>query len=113
MTKRCILIQVVMLAFLVHGLMSMVTKRSLATREYDMVYEEYETVQDSHDRLGGSVELLRTEYGKETVLRESFGVVRPHEKVYTIIEPDEYKKKLLPLQPERTWWQKIWYGDDE
>jgi len=113
MTKKCILVQVIIITLLVHGLVNMVAKRSQAAHKFDIANEEYETVQDSHERLGGNVELLSTEYGKESVLRESFGVVKPNEKVYTIMEPEEYQKKLLPLKPQRTWWQEIWQGDDE
>lgn len=111
MTKTCLVIQIIILIFLLRGLMSIAAKRSTAIDKYQMIQEEYETVQESHRDLGGRVELLRTQYGEESVLRQTWGVVRPEEKVYTIIEPDEPEKKLLPLPSKKTWWEKIWYGE--
>ncbi len=113
MSKKCIFVQVIILVLLVHGLVSMVAKRSEAVREFDVVNEEYGTVQESHEDLGGRVELLGTQYGEEGALRQTFGVVKPEEKVYTIIVPEDHKKKLLPLAPKKSFWQKIWFGDDE
>lgn len=112
MTKKCIVVQLVVLFLLIHGLFNIHAKRSEALQEYEVVKEEYDTVQRSYNDLETQVELLGTEYGEEKVLRHTYGVVKPGEKVYSILEEDAYTPELLPIVEERTWWQKIWYGDE-
>jgi len=83
-------------------------------RRVDLAQEQLGALQEANDRLQASADFLSSDAGVEMVARRDFGLVRPGETAYVVIDPNDEgftpdvpKTAAEPEQP-RPWWRYVW-----
>ncbi|NIA24486.1 MAG: hypothetical protein GWP04_02835 [Gammaproteobacteria bacterium] len=83
-------------------------------RRVELAREQLSALQEANARLQASAEFLSSDAGVEMVARRDFGLVRPGETAYVVVDPDDKgftpevpKTAVKPEQP-RPWWQQVW-----
>lgn len=56
---------------------------------------EFERAKERHDVLNGDIELLRTDFGKEVLVREKYGVVLPGEEVIKLVGEENEREVIV------------------
>ncbi len=79
-------------------------KSQLVGTERGRAYEEWHELDLRRQGLEAKVASLQTDRGIEAELREKFAIVKPGEKVVSIVE-DEAALEVTPQTP--TWWEKF------
>ena len=113
MTKKCIIVEILVFVVLLHGLFGIISKRDAAYQELSIVKEEEATVISSFDSLEQEVIRLETPYGEEKTLRQIFGVTKPFEREIKIIQPVDSEIELLPLEEKKSWWRNLWENNPQ
>ncbi|NOY54716.1 MAG: septum formation initiator family protein [Actinobacteria bacterium] len=83
-------------------------------RRVDLAQEQLAALQEANARLQASADFLSSDAGVEMVARRDFGLVRPGETAYVVVDPNDKgftpdvpRTAVEPAQP-RPWWQRIW-----
>lgn len=61
---------------------------------------ELQRAQVRHDQLSADLELLRTDFGKEELLRQKFNVVKPGEEMIKLV--DGNGEIVVPVEEDRS-----------
>jgi len=83
-------------------------------RRVDLAREQLTALQTENERLQASADFLATDTGVEMVARRDFGLVRPGETAYVVVDPDDkgFSPEVPQAAPEpeavRPWWQQVW-----
>ncbi|HDK45079.1 MAG TPA: septum formation initiator family protein [Actinobacteria bacterium] len=84
-------------------------------RRVDLAQEQLGALQEANARLQASADFLSSDAGVEMVARRDFGLVRPGETAYVVIDPNDEGftpdvPKTTAVEPEqpRPWWQYVW-----
>ncbi|MBI2097643.1 MAG: septum formation initiator family protein [Candidatus Vogelbacteria bacterium] len=80
-------------------------KERQVARERAILLEEVERLRVRQRKLAAEVEKLATERGVEAEIREKFNVIRPGEKVISLVAGTAPTSS--PSAPPPPWWQKI------
>ncbi|MBI2100715.1 MAG: septum formation initiator family protein [Candidatus Vogelbacteria bacterium] len=96
---------VLMIMALASSVFRLYEKERRVGRERARLLEEVERLQSRQRELAAEVEKLATERGIEEGIREKFNVVKPGEKVISLVD-DETPTSSPPVSSSR-WWQKI------
>ena len=83
-------------------------KRRLADHEQQLALEEVARLRARQAQLAEEVAKLSTARGVEAAIRENFNVVKPGEKVITLVKNESTAATDSPLLlPSRSWWRVI------
>ncbi len=83
-------------------------------RRVDLAHEQLTALQQENARLQASADFLSSDAGVEMVARRDFGLVRPGETAYVVVDPDdegfspEVPEAAPEPEPNRPWWQHVW-----
>ncbi len=96
--------------------------RQLVSQQRQIEYTQDQLAALEHENqvLAEDIEMLGTDAEIERIAREQYGLVRPGEVAYVVVEPRETTAVATPPGPivrsdERAWWQRMWdfvTGDD-
>ncbi len=95
------------LGILLLGVYDLYRKATVAFKESKESERVLVHLTERKNELEKEVSLLHTPLGQEAVIRETFGVARPHEEVIIVV-PEEGAEEPSPL----SWWRKFlgWFG---
>jgi len=85
-------------------------------RRVDQASEQLATIQEENSKLQAEADFLSSDAGVEMVARRDFGLVKPGDTAYVVVDPnDEGFTPDVPTtttpqveQQSRPWWQHIW-----
>jgi hypothetical protein len=84
-------------------------------RSVDQAREQLAKIQDENAKLETEADFLKSDAGVEMVARRDFGLVKPGETAYVVVDPnDEGFTPDVPttttpqVDQSRPWWQHIW-----
>jgi cell division protein FtsB len=84
-------------------------------RSVDQAKEQLAKIQDENAKLETEADFLKSDAGVEMVARRDFGLVKPGETAYVVVDPnDEGFTPDVPttttpqVDQSRPWWQHIW-----
>jgi cell division protein FtsB len=85
-------------------------------RNVDQAREQLSAIQDENAKLESEAEFLASDAGVEMVARRDFGLVKPGETAYVVVDPndagftpDVTTTTTQPVEQQaRPWWQNIW-----
>jgi cell division protein FtsB len=84
-------------------------------RRVDQAQEQLTALQEENAKLQAEADFLSSDAGVEMVARRDFGLVKPGETAYVVVDPNDEgftpdvpaQTGTVPLQP-RHWWERIW-----
>lgn len=84
-------------------------------RRVDLAKEQLATLEEENARLEDAADFLQSDAGVEMIARRDFGLVRPGETAYVVVDPDDegFTPDVASLPPEETaaprpWWERLW-----
>jgi cell division protein FtsB len=84
-------------------------------RRVDQAREQLTALEEENAKLQAEADFLSSDAGVEMVARRDFGLIKPGETAYVVVDPDD--KGFTPEVPTTTeppaaqprpWWQHIW-----
>ena len=109
-TPVLILLSVILILF-VFGIVNFAKKAIEASRKRELAEERINELEGRKVNLENDIENLETDFGKERVFRENFGMGRPGEGVVVVVEP---KDGLGSEGQKKGFWYFVrgWFTDD-
>jgi len=83
-------------------------------RRVDSAQEQLVALKQENARLQASADFLSSDAGVEMVARRDFGLVRPGDTAYVVVDPDDegFSPDVPQVAPEadvdRPWWRHVW-----